>query len=1332
MSINPMKNQFKANSICSAIAAVLVLAGLSVQAASETWVAAPVDNSWTNVANWSGGAYPGASNSTTTADIATFNTAIPGNGIGGVNDPITNGFDSGIGSLLFDTASCGAYVFGHNENDNPLQVLQNGTITINPTVVNPIVFNEALEFRGPSSQNYVWHITNNAASSLATVYIPYFTNLANSTTRPLNINLAGVNTGTNTIGMLNCNNGAEGAFNLDVWGGHWIFNTPIGTNWPQKTSASVPAYVHVHVGSTLEAQDAQALGDVTVGNFIVSNSVLQIDGVTLTNSGITLQQSGEILMSGNGTNNQISIPAVSQSATLATANSGSIMSVLSVIGGTSSSILDIGGPGIVLLNGSSTFAGSWSVNSGTYQLGGAMYLPAGGTLTVAAGGQFDVSPLGAVSYTLPFSTFIASGTGETVGSTAASLNAAAGGTIAISSGISLNFGPSSSSGDSAHPALYIAQGTLSIGGNTFTVNNTSGTPLGSGTYLLAQQASGNIASGGNYAVTVTGSGLAAGAVGTIQVTGGSVNLIVTVYVPKNLSWQGGNPNDNWDVNTTPNWFNGAASSVFNDSDEAAFNAEGASNPVVNIVGAVAPGSVEVDTTATNYIFGGSGSIAGDTGLTKWGHGTLVLSNANSYLGTTIISNGTIQAGINGAFSGASDVTISNAALLDLNTYSNSIGALSGGGTVDTVAGGTATLMVGNNNDSGTFNGPIQNSAGTLALIKGGTGTETLAASNSYAGATTINNGTLRAANANALGGSAVTVNAGSLDIATSVNVASIAGNGNVVNNTTSTTNELIVLGSSTFNGVIADGSGSGKVSVLVNGGTFEFTAPSTYSGNTYVASGAILAMGNQTPASQPGTGTIIASNNAAVTLPGTGSATAALGNSIQTVDNAEVSFQGGVTANAYAGQFIGGITATDLFYGGAVTVSGSLSFSNFLGTVIITNGEVRGYNALQGGDNTAFDFIGDGGWFVRDANDTAHFGSLSGDETAVISNPSVTPPGIYMIGGLNVDSTYSGVISGSNNIIKIGTGTLTLNGGGIYGTNTYTDPNTGFPATYVGYGSNDLSYLGTTTVSNGVLALDAPSELFSNTVITIAAPSAVLDASQMGYISNLSYTLENGATQEVVVDSQFEVVTNQTLAGIGTLNGILIADQGSTFSVGLPTGTFNVTSNATLAGLVTMNLDITNAATNSELAARSYTIKTTATLVVTNAGPGLYNGSTFKLFNQPVSGFASVTLPPTDPTGTTNYVWQNNLASNGSITLTSGGLVAGPTTPPKITFSVSGNTLTLSWPSAYLGDVVQVQTNSLHTGIGPNWVTVPGSGSGTSLNITINPANPTVFYRLAP
>ncbi len=68
--------------------------------------------------------------------------------------------------------------------------------------------------------------------------------------------------------------------------------------------------------------------------------------------------------------------------------------------------------------------------------------------------------------------------------------------------------------------------------------------------------------------------------------------------------------------------------------------------------------------------------------------------------------------------------------------------------------------------------------------------------------------------------------------------------------------------------------------------------------------------------------------------------------------------------------------------------------------------------------------------------------------------------------------------------------------------------------------------------------------------------------------------------------------------------------------------------------------------------------------------------------------------------------------------------------PTNITVSVSGQTLSLSWPADHLGWILQVQTNNLITGLGTNWVDVPGSGSSTSAVITINPTNPSVFYRL--
>ena len=71
-----------------------------------------------------------------------------------------------------------------------------------------------------------------------------------------------------------------------------------------------------------------------------------------------------------------------------------------------------------------------------------------------------------------------------------------------------------------------------------------------------------------------------------------------------------------------------------------------------------------------------------------------------------------------------------------------------------------------------------------------------------------------------------------------------------------------------------------------------------------------------------------------------------------------------------------------------------------------------------------------------------------------------------------------------------------------------------------------------------------------------------------------------------------------------------------------------------------------------------------------------------------------------------------------------------PATGTNITVTQGANSLTLSWPASYLGWSLQAQTNNLDKGISTNWVTIPGSETNTSVVVPLNPANPTVFYRM--
>jgi autotransporter-associated beta strand protein len=75
-----------------------------------------------------------------------------------------------------------------------------------------------------------------------------------------------------------------------------------------------------------------------------------------------------------------------------------------------------------------------------------------------------------------------------------------------------------------------------------------------------------------------------------------------------------------------------------------------------------------------------------------------------------------------------------------------------------------------------------------------------------------------------------------------------------------------------------------------------------------------------------------------------------------------------------------------------------------------------------------------------------------------------------------------------------------------------------------------------------------------------------------------------------------------------------------------------------------------------------------------------------------------------------------------------------PNTPTNITYTISGKNLTISWPSSYLGWILQEQTNALNVGIQTRsnaWFNVPGTASVTSTNLTISPSLPVVFYRLS-
>jgi hypothetical protein len=145
----------------------------------------------------------------------------------------------------------------------------------------------------------------------------------------------------------------------------------------------------------------------------------------------------------------------------------------------------------------------------------------------------------------------------------------------------------------------------------------------------------------------------------------------------------------------------------------------------------------------------------------------------------------------------------------------------------------------------------------------------------------------------------------------------------------------------------------------------------------------------------------------------------------------------------------------------------------------------------------------------------------------------------------------------------------------------------------------------------------------------------------------------------------------------------------------------------------------------------------TATVLTNGITAGDATGTVnFKTNNTPLSvntvaaGVANSAGTTINPPYTVTAIYSGDVTYLGSTgTLTVNG--TGPSGPATITNHVAGNTLTLTWPAGQGWRLVG-QTNNLSTGLKPGsgaWFTVPGGVDGSN-SITLNPTNPTVFYRL--
>ena len=222
----------------------------------------------------------------------------------------------------------------------------------------------------------------------------------------------------------------------------------------------------------------------------------------------------------------------------------------------------------------------------------------------------------------------------------------------------------------------------------------------------------------------------------------------------------------WDT-STPNWTNTtslATGQTYADGDVVTFDDSGSANPNVTIQAAgVNPASVTFANTTTSYAFtneSGTVGIGGaGTTVTLNGTGTVRFNSPNTYTGATTVNAGTLILADPLALQNSTLTPTGGSVVFDQSVSGNAftVGGLAGTGnlSLQNNAGTPApvALTVSGNGVNTTYSG-ILSGLGSLTLNNPG-GTLTLSGTSTYAGSTTISQGTLRLGNMVAVADSSI-------------------------------------------------------------------------------------------------------------------------------------------------------------------------------------------------------------------------------------------------------------------------------------------------------------------------------------------------------------------------------------------------------------------------------------------------------------------------------------------------------------------------------------------------------------------------------------------------
>jgi fibronectin-binding autotransporter adhesin len=940
----------------------------------------------------------------------------------------------------------------------------------------------------------------------------------------------------------------------------------------------------------------------------------------------------------------------------------------------------------LIINGAHIGGGNYTVNGHATDATRVAYLHGNGVISASAlnfNANGLLSPGGSLSADLVDSATFADSAAILTISNAVNLNAATaalevqlnGTTAGVTHDQVFIAGSGSISNNGAN--LKLTLGYVPAPGDKFTIVKVEGTDSAKtiGTFATVNGIATSLAQGALFVDADTGQSFrisyrAEGA--TFDAGAGLGNDIMLEAIAPvggaNLTWRGDGANNDWDIITSLNWRNGGGASVFTNSDFTTFDNSGSNTPAINLTADLNPATVLVNST-NNYEFAGIGKLTGLVIITKTNTGKLTITTENDNVGATLLRQGTIQIGTNGT-----------------------TGKLSGNINMR-----TNTTLIFDRSDTATYAGVI---SGTGTLINNGTnGTLILTADSSFNGGIQANAGTLQLGDGTGITGSIagrITNNAEvTYNFNNAVTIAnSLSGTGVVNLVTTSVASRRYTFPTTLVNNPF---SGTINVGPLVNLGTADQS-----SGTNQLGVGSTVNVAD--------TGSVLLDRNGiyrtTFNLQGAGNGSGGAGiMTLEIEQGSTIVSNVNLLADATIGGFLGDATISGRILGVAGTETltfanrradaqtynlriGSASGPNDWGATIIEPGDnvnqrIRVTALASRAISTNALTIGAHGIFqLNGFNHTvASLTSLGVDGAFFPSvfNGSATTPAVFTVGTDDSSTTFDGLFgngaAASLGVTKVGAGTLTLTG--------------------------SSSNTGPVTVNGGSIALSGEGSINNAAIIDIAS-GAMLDVTTR-------------------TDGNLNLNSGQTLKGSGGLNGNLVTLAGSIVNPGASIGTLTVANNATLGG--TLLLEVNRAsAPNSDRLTVSGTLTAGGTLAVTNIGGALQANDTFPLFSAGVSGF-TVSLPATDLVNGVTYTWQNDVAANGSVKV----LTVTPITSPTLGVSQTGNNLNFSWSGPFK---LQSQTNSLSVGVSANWSDYPGGGT-SPVSVTINPANPTVFFRLS-